>query len=387
MQAVVSYGHRHARVQLDHHGQRQDRHRRAGSRHQERRLVRRLRAGRGAAGGGLGADRPRRRGWRDRCADRAADDRGRPAVSGVRGIVLDMEGVLHVDWSPIAGVGGGRRRAGGRRHRAGRADEHHGQDAGGDRGAAGGHRLRAAGRADRRRPHRPPPSTSAPSTRASACMRWSSRVRSASWTGSSWSMTRASPRWCCWAGPTRSWTYPAAERGLPGAAGRCAAGGDAAEPVVADRRRPGARRGHVRGRPELRGGDRSGGGGQALHRDLPQRLPSAGGRSGGGDDGGRRPGVGPGAGGRRSACAPAWCAPARARRSAQVDVDLDLADLAALPAALDGWRSAWVLRQGQAEARPVSLISCSPMHHRSPNIEFATSVVRRLRFCISRVSH
>ena len=28
-----------------------------------------------------------------------------------------------------------------------------------------------------------------------------------------------------------------------------------------------------------------------------------------------------------------------------------------------------------------------PMHHRSPNIDFVTSVVRRLRFCISRVSH
>jgi hypothetical protein len=28
-----------------------------------------------------------------------------------------------------------------------------------------------------------------------------------------------------------------------------------------------------------------------------------------------------------------------------------------------------------------------PMRHRSPNIEFATSVIRRLRFCISRVSH
>jgi len=27
------------------------------------------------------------------------------------------------------------------------------------------------------------------------------------------------------------------------------------------------------------------------------------------------------------------------------------------------------------------------MHHRSPNIVFATSVIRRLRFCISRVSH
>jgi len=27
------------------------------------------------------------------------------------------------------------------------------------------------------------------------------------------------------------------------------------------------------------------------------------------------------------------------------------------------------------------------MHHRSPNIEFATSVIRRLRFSISRVSH
>jgi len=27
------------------------------------------------------------------------------------------------------------------------------------------------------------------------------------------------------------------------------------------------------------------------------------------------------------------------------------------------------------------------MHHRNPNIDFATSVVRRLRFCISRVSH
>jgi len=27
------------------------------------------------------------------------------------------------------------------------------------------------------------------------------------------------------------------------------------------------------------------------------------------------------------------------------------------------------------------------MHHRSPNIEFVTSVVRRLRFSISRVSH
>jgi len=27
------------------------------------------------------------------------------------------------------------------------------------------------------------------------------------------------------------------------------------------------------------------------------------------------------------------------------------------------------------------------MHHRSPNIAFATSVIRRLRFCISRVSH
>jgi hypothetical protein len=25
--------------------------------------------------------------------------------------------------------------------------------------------------------------------------------------------------------------------------------------------------------------------------------------------------------------------------------------------------------------------------HRSPNIDFVTSVVRRLRFCISRVSH
>ncbi len=33
------------------------------------------------------------------------------------------------------------------------------------------------------------------------------------------------------------------------------------------------------------------------------------------------------------------------------------------------------------------LISCPPMYHRSPNIEFATSVIRRLRFCISRVSH
>jgi hypothetical protein len=28
-----------------------------------------------------------------------------------------------------------------------------------------------------------------------------------------------------------------------------------------------------------------------------------------------------------------------------------------------------------------------PMRHRSPNIEFATSVIRRLRFCIARVSH
>jgi len=27
------------------------------------------------------------------------------------------------------------------------------------------------------------------------------------------------------------------------------------------------------------------------------------------------------------------------------------------------------------------------MHHRSPNIEFLTSVIRRLRFSISRVSH
>jgi len=27
------------------------------------------------------------------------------------------------------------------------------------------------------------------------------------------------------------------------------------------------------------------------------------------------------------------------------------------------------------------------MHHRSPNVDFITSVVRRLRFCISRVSH
>jgi len=27
------------------------------------------------------------------------------------------------------------------------------------------------------------------------------------------------------------------------------------------------------------------------------------------------------------------------------------------------------------------------MHRRSPNIEFATSVIRRLRFSISRVSH
>jgi hypothetical protein len=27
------------------------------------------------------------------------------------------------------------------------------------------------------------------------------------------------------------------------------------------------------------------------------------------------------------------------------------------------------------------------MHHRSPNIAFATSVIRRLRFSISRVSH
>ena len=26
-------------------------------------------------------------------------------MSGVRGIVLDMEGVLHVDWSPIPGSG------------------------------------------------------------------------------------------------------------------------------------------------------------------------------------------------------------------------------------------------------------------------------------------
>ena len=35
----------------------------------------------------------------------------------------------------------------------------------------------------------------------------------------------------------------------------------------------------------------AGGGGQALDRDLPQRLPPAGGRPGGGDDGGRRPGI------------------------------------------------------------------------------------------------
>jgi hypothetical protein len=27
------------------------------------------------------------------------------------------------------------------------------------------------------------------------------------------------------------------------------------------------------------------------------------------------------------------------------------------------------------------------MHHRNPNIDFVTSVVRRLRYCISRVSH
>jgi len=27
------------------------------------------------------------------------------------------------------------------------------------------------------------------------------------------------------------------------------------------------------------------------------------------------------------------------------------------------------------------------MRHRSPNLEFATSVIRRLRFSISRVSH
>ena len=43
-----------------------------------------------------------------------ADDRGRAAVSGVRGIVLDMEGVLHVDWSPIPGSASRRGRAGGR---------------------------------------------------------------------------------------------------------------------------------------------------------------------------------------------------------------------------------------------------------------------------------
>jgi hypothetical protein len=36
---------------------------------------------------------------------------------------------------------------------------------------------------------------------------------------------------------------------------------------------------------------------------------------------------------------------------------------------------------------PPRLISCLSMHHRSPDLLFATSVIRRLRFSISRVSH
>ena len=58
----------------------------------------------GSAGGRLGAARPRR-GWRrgGRPAG-PADDRRLAAMSdGPRGIVLDMEGVLHVDWRPIDG--------------------------------------------------------------------------------------------------------------------------------------------------------------------------------------------------------------------------------------------------------------------------------------------
>ena len=179
-----------------------------GPRHQERRLVRRLCAGRGAAGGGLGADRARRRGRRDGGADRAADDRGRPAVSGVRGIVLDMEGVLHVDWSPIAGSAAAVAELAAARHRAGRAHEHHRQDACDDRGAAGGDGLSSCRPSGSRPPHRPPPSTSAPSIageRVYALVE--PRRRSASWTGSSWSTTPGSAEVVLLGGPDESWTY------------------------------------------------------------------------------------------------------------------------------------------------------------------------------------
>src|SRR6185436_31918 len=72
--------------------------------HHVRRVVRRLCARRGAEGGRLGADRARRCRWRGGGAAGAADDRGGASVSGApAGIVLDMEGVLHVDWRPIDG--------------------------------------------------------------------------------------------------------------------------------------------------------------------------------------------------------------------------------------------------------------------------------------------
>ena len=114
-----------------------------------------------ATPGSSATRRPRRRRWWCRCWSCTAAwvarplrrSRGEmiddaPAVSDVRGIVLDMEGVLHVDWSPIPGSAEAVAELASRRHRAGCAHEHHGQHAGGDRGAAGGDRLRAAGRAD-----------------------------------------------------------------------------------------------------------------------------------------------------------------------------------------------------------------------------------------------
>jgi ribonucleotide monophosphatase NagD (HAD superfamily) len=91
----------------------------------------------------------------------------------VRGIVLDMEGVLHVDWSPIPGspeavaqLAAGGIELGVLTNTTGKT-----RAAIAERLAGIGYEL-PVGRITTAAS--PPPSTSAPNTRASACTRWSS---------------------------------------------------------------------------------------------------------------------------------------------------------------------------------------------------------------------